>query len=167
MKKLLLVAFVAIMGVSSINAQEGILNGGVNVGIPTGDANDFYGLTLGAELNYMFPISEGFTFGPSVQYSHFFGKDIDVIGVSSIEVSDASFLPISGAARFNVSEKFVVGANLGYAVGLSDGLDGGFYYRPLVGYKVGDSTQLNVSYSGITNDGIDVNNISLGVMFGI
>jgi hypothetical protein len=167
MKKLLIVAFVTIMGVGAANAQEGILNGGLNVGVPTGDANDFYGLTLGAELNYMYPVADGFTLGPSIQYSHFFGKDVEVLGGSSIEVSDASFLPISGAARFNVSDKFVVGANLGYAVGLSDGLDGGFYYRPLVGYKIGDTTQLNLSYSGITNDGVDVNNISLGVMFGI
>ncbi|PQJ73336.1 hypothetical protein [Polaribacter butkevichii] len=167
MKKLMVVAFLAIMSVSSVNAQEGVLNGGLNIGIPTGDANDFYGLTLGAELNYMFPVAEGFTLGPSVQYSHFFGKDVDVFGGESIEVSDASFLPISGAARFNVSEKFILGANLGYAIGLSDDLDGGFYYRPVVGYKIGNTTQLNLSYSGITNDGIDVNNISLGVMFGI
>ena len=166
MKKVLLVAFVAIMGVSTINAQEGVLNGGVNVGIPTGDANDFYGAALGAELNYMFPVADGFTLGPSVQYSHFFGKDIDT-ALGTVEVSDASYLPISGAARFNVSEKFVVGANLGYAVGLSEDLDGGFYYRPVVGYKIGGTTQLNVSYSGISNDGLEMNNVSLGVMFGL
>ncbi|WP_166382061.1 transporter [Polaribacter sp. 11A2H] len=166
MKKVLLVAFVAIMGVSTINAQEGVLNGGVNVGIPTGDANDFYGVALGAELNYMFPVADGFTLGPSVQYSHFFGKDQDFGGVT-FETSDASYLPISGAARFNVSEKFVVGANLGYAVGLSEDLDGGFYYRPVVGYKIGDTTQLNISYSGISNDVLDMNNVSLGVMFGL
>ncbi|WP_218599366.1 transporter [Polaribacter sp. NJDZ03] len=166
MKKVLLVAFVAIMGVSTINAQEGVLNGGVNVGIPTGDANDFYGAALGAELNYMFPVADGFTLGPSVQYAHFFGKDIDT-ALGTVEVSDASYLPISGAARFNVSDKFVVGANLGYAVGLSEDLDGGFYYRPVVGYKIGNTTQLNVSYSGISNDGLEMNNVSLGVMFGL
>ncbi|OAD46143.1 transporter [Polaribacter atrinae] len=167
MKKLLIVAFVTIMGVGAVNAQEGVLNGGLNVGVPTGDANDFYGLTLGAELNYMYPVAEGFTLGPSIQYSHFFGKDVEVLGGSTIEVSDASFLPISGAARFNVSEKFVVGANLGYAIGLSEDLDGGFYYRPVVGYKIDDTTQLNISYSGISNDGLEMNNVSLGVMFGI
>ncbi|MDX6746081.1 hypothetical protein SHK09_04695 [Polaribacter sp. PL03] len=166
MKKVFFIAFLAIASLGTVNAQQGVLNGGLNVGIPTGDANDFYGLTLGAELNYMFPVAAGFTLGPSVQYSHFFGKDVD-FGATSIETPDASFLPISGAARFNVSDKFVVGANVGYALGLSDGLDGGFYYRPVVGYKIGSTTQLNISYSGITNDGIDVNNVSLGVMFGI
>jgi len=167
MKKLLIVAFVTIMGVGVVNAQEGVLNGGLNVGVPTGDANDFYGLTLGAELNYMYPVADGFTLGPSIQYSHFFGKDVEVFGGSSIDISDASFLPISGAARFNVSDKFVVGANLGYAIGLSEDLDGGFYYRPVVGYKIDDTTQLNISYSGILNDGLEMNNVSLGVMFGI
>ncbi|QNM86245.1 hypothetical protein H9W90_03750 [Polaribacter pectinis] len=167
MKKLLFVAFLAIVGLSKTNAQEGVLNGGFNVGIPTGDVSDLTSFTLGAELNYMFPVAQGFTLGPSVQYSHFFGKDVDLVGGGTLEVSDASFLPISGAARFNVSDSFVLGANIGYAVGLNDGNDGGFYYRPIVGYKIGDTTQLNLSYSGISNDGLTFSNVSLGVMFGI
>ena len=162
MKKILFVAFLAIAGLGTINAQQGVLNGGFNVGLPTGDSDDGYSFVLGGELNYMYPVADGFTLGPSVQYTHFFGKEFQ-----GFDVPDASFLPLSAAARFNVSEKFVVGANLGYALGLSDGLDGGFYYRPLVGYKIGDTTQLNLSFSGISMDGATASNVSLGVMFGI
>ncbi|AUC84432.1 hypothetical protein CW731_03560 [Polaribacter sp. ALD11] len=167
MKKVFFIAFLAVASLGELNAQEGVLNGGFNIGVPTGDASDISNLTLGAELNYMFPVADGFTLGPSVQYSHFFGKDVDLIGGGTLEVSDASFLPISGAARFNVSEKFVVGANIGYAVGLDENNDGGFYYRPIVGYKIGGTTQLNLSYSGISNDGTNISNVSLGVMFGL
>jgi len=162
MKKVLFIVFLAIAGVSNVNAQEGVLNGGFNLGLPTGDVSETYTFVLGAELNYMFPVADGFTLGPSVQYSHFFGDE-----VGGFEISDASFLPISGAARFNVSEKFVVGANLGYAIGIDEGNDGGFYYRPVVGYKIGETTQLNISYSGISMDGGTFSNVSLGVMFGI
>ena len=158
MKKVLFIVFLAIAGVSNVNAQEGVLNGGFNLGLPTGDTSNVSSFTIGGELNYMFPVADGFTLGPSIQYSYYTGKD----GFDGISV-----LPISGAARFNVSEKFVVGANLGYALGLTDGIDGGFFYRPVVGYKIGDTTQLNLSYSGITNDGLDINNIAIGVMFGI
>ncbi|AQS93278.1 hypothetical protein BXQ17_03930 [Polaribacter sp. BM10] len=166
MKKVLFIAFLAIVGLGKVNAQEGVLNGGFNVGLPTGDVSDLNSFTLGAELNYMFPVAEGFTLGPSVQYSHFFGEEVETIG-GTFDVSDSSFLPISGAARFNVSEKFVLGANIGYALGLDEGNDGGFYYRPIVGYKIGDTTQLNLSYSGISNDNLTFSNVSLGVMFGI
>ncbi|QOD61534.1 transporter [Polaribacter haliotis] len=167
MKKVLFIAFLAIAGLGKMNAQEGVLNGGFNIGLPTGDFNNSNSFTLGAELNYMFPVAEGFTLGPSIQYSHFFGKDIDLVGGGTFDTPDTSFLPISGAARFNVSDKFVVGANIGYAVGINEGNEGGFYYRPIIGYKVGETTQLNLSYSGISNDGITASNVSLGVMFGI
>lgn len=167
MKKVFFVAVLAIVGLGKVNAQDGVLNGGFNIGLPLGDAENVSSLSLGAELNYMFPVAEGFTLGPSIQYSHFFGKEYNLGGVT-VEGSDTSFLPISGAARFNVSDKFVLGANLGYAIGLSpDGNDGGFYYRPVIGYKIGDSSQLNLSYSGVSINGGEFTNVSLGVMFGI
>lgn len=162
MKKLVFVVFLAILGLGTVNAQQGTLNGGFNIGLPTGDTSNVSSFTVGGELNYMFPIASGFTLGPSVQYTHYFGKEIAGNSV------DSSFLPISAAARFNVSEKFVLGANLGYAVGLSpSGNDGGFYYRPVVGYKIGKTSQLNLSFSGISKNGGTVSSVNLGVMFGI
>jgi len=158
MKKFLLAAFLTIASLGTVNAQQGTLNGGFNIGLPTGDTSNVSSFTIGGELNYMIPVAENVTLGPSVQYSYYAGKD-DFDGIS--------VLPISGAVRFNISEMFVLGANLGYAVGLSDGIDGGFYYRPVLGYKIGDTTQLNLSYSGITNDGLEINNVAIGVMFGI
>jgi hypothetical protein len=166
MKKLLFIAFVAVIGLGSANAQKGVLNGGLNVGLPVGNADDISNFVLGAELNYMFPVAEGVTLGPSVQYSHFFGEEYEFLG-NTIEASDVSFLPVSGAVRFNITQDFVAGANLGYAIGLNDGNEGGFYYRPMLGYKIADNTQLNISYAGISNDGSDFSNIAIGIMFGL
>lgn len=166
MKKVLFIMLLTVASLGKMNAQEGVWNGGFNVGIPTGDTKDISSFTLGAELNYMFPVAEGFTLGPSVQYSHFFGKEYEFGGIT-VEGSDTSFLPVSGAARFNISDSLVLGANVGYAFGLDDDNEGGFYYRPVLGIKVGESSQLNITYSDINNDAINFSNVSLGIMFGL
>tara|TARA_R110001606_G_C15393671_1_gene651898 strand:- start:2098 stop:2589 length:492 start_codon:yes stop_codon:yes gene_type:complete len=163
MKKLLLIAVIALLGLN-VNAQEGKFNAGVNLGLPTGDLSKVSSFALSAEVNYMFTVAEGFTAGPSVQYTYFVGKDFG--GTKT----NASYLPLAAAGRYNVSEMFVVGADLGYAVALSpSGADGGFYYRPMVGYKLGDNMQLNLAYSGISQKSTSnsISYVSLGVMFGL
>lgn len=165
MKKLLVAAMMFI-GLA-VNAQEGQFNVGVNLGLPLGDSSDVYSFAFGGEVNYLFNVSDDFKVGPSVSYVNYSGKTVDVLGFS-VEVPSASFLPLAAAGRFSVSEQFTLGADLGYALGLSpDGNDGGFYYRPLVGYNVSEKIMLQVSYSGVSVDGGSFSNIGLGAMFSL
>lgn len=138
MKKLLLVAMMA-FGIA-VNAQEGQLNVGGTIGLPVGDASDA-NVTGAIEANYLFTVSEGFKVGPSVSYLHF-----------QTEGADAAFLPLAVAGRYDVSDKFVVGADLGYGIGVrpSGSNDGGFYYRALVGYKVTEKITLHLDYTAAT-----------------
>lgn len=161
MKKLLLAIVIIALGFSA-SAQNGNFNVGVNLGLPTGDAGDFYTFGLGLEVNYLFEVSETFDVGPSISYTHFFGDD-----VAGIEIDDASFLPIAAAARFNASEKFVIGADIGYAVGISPSEnDGGFYYKPLVGFNVSEQVMLQAYYSGVNVDGgTNFDSFGIGAMF--
>jgi hypothetical protein len=162
MKKLCLVAIVAIFCFSTTNAQ-GNFNVGVNVGLPTGDVSDGYSFVLGVEANYLFEVSDEFEAGPSASFVNFFGDT-----VFGFDVPDASFLPIGGAARYNASEKFVVGADLGYAVGISpDGNDGGFYYRPMVGYNISETIMIQATYSGVSVDGGTFSNFGVGASFSL
>lgn len=86
----------------------------------------------------------------------------------TIDGEDATFLPIAAAARFNVSDAFSLGADLGYAVGLApDGNDGGFYYAPRAAYSVSDLIDIVLGYRGVSLDGGSWNIISLGLEFGI
>ncbi|MDO6601020.1 outer membrane beta-barrel protein [Tenacibaculum sp. 1_MG-2023] len=158
MKKLLLsIALVAFTFAAT--AQDGKFNLGVNLGLPTGDVSDFYSFVGSIEANYLFDVSEEFQVGPSASYSHFFGEE---------GFGDISFLPLAAAARFNASEQFVLGADLGYAIGISpDENDGGFYYRPMVGYNLNDKVMLQVSYSGVSMDGGSFANFGLGAMFAL
>lgn len=74
---------------------------------------------------------------------------------------NASIMPIALAGRFNASEQFTIGADLGYAIGLEKGSEGSFYYRPLVGYNFG-SSMIQLAYSGFDGGGA----VTLGLMFG-
>jgi hypothetical protein len=160
MKKLVLVMAVVAFGFTA-NAQD--FRAGINVGLPVGDSGDGYTFNLGVDLSYMWNVSDDFDAGISTGYSHFMGDTIE-----GFDVDDASFLPLAGSARFNASEDFVLGADLGYAIGISpDGNDGGFYYRPMIGYNVGGNTQITGSYSGVSVDGGTFSSINLGVNFGL
>lgn len=158
MKKLFLfVAFVAFSFTAS--AQ---FNVGATFGLPTGDASDVTTFALGIDANYFFDSESDLAFGVSSGYLTYF-VDEDVLPGAD----NAAFIPLAGAVRYPLSENFSLGADVGYALGVNDGNDGGFYYRPMVVYSISEKASINLSYSGVTNDGATLSNIGLGIMFGL
>ena len=159
MKKLMFTMMLVVF-VYTANAQFSL---GATFGLPTGDADTGYTFALGIDANYMFSSESDIAFGVATGYLTYFGDEI--LGV---EIDNASFLPLAGAARYAASDKFTLGADVGYAIGLApDGNDGGFYYRPMIAYAVGESTSINLSYSGVSVSGGTFSNIGLGIMFGL
>ncbi|RSC92996.1 outer membrane beta-barrel protein [Tenacibaculum singaporense] len=149
MKKFLVVAMMA-FGLA-VNAQEGQLNVGGTIGLPIGDSEEA-NVTGAIEANYLFNAGEKFKVGPSVSYLHF-----------QQEGADVAFLPLAVAGRYNVAEKFVVGADLGYGIGVRpSGVDSGFYYRPMVGYQVSEKITLHVDYTNVALDGVTASTVGLG-----
>lgn len=69
------------------------------------------------------------------------------------------------AGRFNVSDRFTLGANLGYGVGLNNVNDGGFYYAPKVQYGVIEPMDIILAYRGVSSGGTNFGNVSIGVEF--
>tara|TARA_R110002074_G_scaffold349397_1_gene519916 strand:- start:79759 stop:80319 length:561 start_codon:yes stop_codon:yes gene_type:complete len=167
MKKVLLLVFIAVTGFTA-NAQ---FTAGVSGGLPVGDSGDVATFAIAVDLGYLFEISDSFSAGPTLGVQHNFGKEYELdtgVGTVTIDGEDATFLPIAAAARFNVSDAFSLGADLGYAVGLApDGNDGGFYYAPRAAYSVSDLIDIVLGYRGVSLDGGSWNIISLGLEFGI
>lgn len=161
MKKILLLLLILFMGMTSVYSQ-GNFRFGVNGGIPIGDAEDISNFHLGADVAYMFNVVELLDVGPMVGYSIYFSEDLTIAG-EKINIDDIQFLPIAASGRFGLSS-FYLGADLGYAVGLNDGNDGGFYYRPLVGYKIG-KLGIAASLEGVSKNGDSFNSINLGIEF--
>lgn len=163
MKNLLFLIFIAFFGISTAVAQ-GHFKIGVNGGIPVGDIDDYATFQLGADVAYMFNVVEALDLGPLVGYSNYFGDEINT-GLGKVDLDDIQFLPIAASARYGLTEAFFLGADLGYAVGLDDGNDGGFYYRPQIGYNFG-IIGIVASYSGVVVDGDNIASVNLGIEFG-
>lgn len=150
MKKFLVVAMMA-FGLAA-NAQEGELNVGGTIGLPVGDFSNTHDVTGSIEANYLFNVAEGLKVGPSVSYLHFNG-----------EGPDLGYLPLAAAARYSVTDKVVLGADLGYGIGVfQDGQDSGFYYRPMVGYKVTNAITVQANYSSVVLDGGSASTVGIG-----
>tara|TARA_R110001583_G_scaffold9965_12_gene46549 strand:- start:258 stop:746 length:489 start_codon:yes stop_codon:yes gene_type:complete len=162
MKKLFVLTAFAVFGLSNVNAQSNF-KAGVNVGLPLGDIKDLYTLNIGVEVNYLWEVSDQFDAGIIAGYSHYLGDSI-----GSFDFEDAGFIPIAAAGRFNVSDDFTIGADLGYAIGVSpSGNDGGFYYAPKVQYGVSESLDIVLAYKGVSVDGGTFSSINLGIEFGL
>lgn len=157
MKKLVLAA---VVGLFAFTATAQNFSAGVTVGLPSGDFSDFYTLNLGLDVNALWEVSDEFNVGVATGYNH---SILD----SDFEGDAFSYIPAAAAARYSVSEEFTLGADLGYGIVLTDGVDSGFYYRPMVGYNVSDNTQITASYRGVSLDGASFSTINLGVNFGL
>jgi hypothetical protein len=163
MKKLMIAAF-AVFAFAQVNAQE--FKGGINLGLPIGDAGDAYTFNITADLNYLWDVADNFKAGIATGLSYNFGDSIDLGEFGSVDVDDALFLPIAGAARYSFADSFAVGIDLGYAIGLApSGNDGGFYFAPRLEYGITDSLDIVAAYRSVSDNGsFDV--ITLGIQFG-
>ena len=162
MRKLALIVCLAFFGLTTFAQDE--IKGGIHFGLPVGDAGDITTFNLGLEFTYLFEISEEVQVGPLIAYSHSFGDSIDTI-LGPIDIDDVTFLPIAATGHYNFTDAFWFGLDLGYAIGLNSGNDGGFYYSPRFAYGVTDRIDILAAFRGISVDGGSFDVISLGVDF--
>lgn len=156
MKKLLLSAVIALFGLTGLKAQSTGFEAGAFIGFPIGDAGDVSSLNFGINAAYYWTVAESFQAGLTAGYDHWTAKEY-----MGYKGDDAGFIPIAATAKYDFGG-FFGGLDLGYAIYAgSGGGDGGFYYRPRVGWN---NTSFNVYgfYKGISNDG---SISSLGVGF--
>jgi hypothetical protein len=134
MKKFLLATAFAVFGLMGAKAQS--MEAGPYLGIPVGDADGF-SFNAGATFGYYFNvIPDRLKVGGVVGVDHFFGKEYDW-GNVKVKGEDATFIPLAASAKFNFTERFFAGLELGYAIGVSDGAgDGGFLARPRIGMSL-------------------------------
>lgn len=164
MKRLVLIFCFTLIGTAAMQAQSG-LRVGANIGLPVGDIEEASNFQIGADLAYMVSVADMLYLGPKVGYTRFFIEDLDT-EFGDFEIEDPAFLPIVASGRVSLARGFFFGTDLGYAVGLNDGNDGGFYYKPQAGYNFG-KIGLILSYTGISVDGGNFDAINLGIEFGL
>jgi hypothetical protein len=165
MKKYVLVLLFATF-VTGLHAQEGFKIG-FHGGLPIDDFNDAVSLSLGLDAGYMFALGEVIDVGVSTGFINGFAETFD----SDIIVADLpnmQFLPLAASVRVWPSNSLSLGVDAGQALGINEGNDGGFYYRPILGYLMGAFTEVNFSYTTVNMDNdLSWNSVNLGLLFTI
>lgn len=152
---------VLVVGTSLASQAQGVFKLGGSVGLASSDAGDVSDWSLGIDAYYMFGYNDAFlSFGPTVGFRNFFMKNDNHL----LYRDDAQFVPVAGAARVKVFGIFTGGIDVGYAFGITDYLDGGFYVRPIAGIDVADFIEINVSYENYS-DKLNWGNANIGVLF--
>jgi hypothetical protein len=139
--------FLTILAVCTLGAvqAQGNFEVGASVGIPIADAADISDFMIGIDAYYMFKQEDAFiNLGPTVGFRNFF--------VDFGDLDNGMFLPVGAAGRLPLFGTLRGGADVGYAIGLSDYLDGGFYFRPIIGVDLLDTLELNASWENIWDE---------------
>ncbi len=162
MKKILFLT-VLLIGVN-VNTQSQGLSFGINAGVTTGNINNTHSVAFGFDVNYLYEITEQIEIGAATGYIFFYGKDVN--GTKSVS---KSYIPIAATVRFNNdSSRFFVGGDFGYAIGISSSGDrGGIYFKPMLGYNISESIELNLFYTGIKKEQPTYSYVGLGLMMRI
>lgn len=140
MKKLIFSAALAVIGLVSVNAQEG-LKAELTIGATIGDASEAFGFNYGGAVSYLYPVMEKLHVGGKVGLDIFNGKNIDSVIINGEEVNsnlkaqNMTLIPITASAQYDFLDQFFGGVDLGYALSLNNDYDGGFYFMPKAGWQ--------------------------------
>jgi len=147
---------------TGLHAQQGFKIG-LNGGLPVNqEVNDIVSLVAGADLGYHYALGEVVDAGIMTGFINGFPEKFDSGGA---DLPNVQFLPLAASFRIWPSNSFSFGGDLGYALGLNDGNEGGFYYKPLIGYLMGAQTEVSLSYTGIAVEGLSWATVNLGVIY--
>ncbi|UII76345.1 hypothetical protein LV716_00715 [Flagellimonas sp. HMM57] len=168
MKKVYLFYVFIFIILSNISAQDrSSFKAGISAGVPVGDASNVSSFSVGLDVAYHWGVSELLDVGLATGFMNAFGDTkTDSFGPipEGTGFEDFQFIPLAASFRIYPTYSFKLGADVGYAVGINEGNEGGFYYRPLVGYNITGNTELNVSYTAVDNNGTFAI-ATLGVLF--
>ena len=125
---------------------------GLNKGVVVGDAQDFYSATLGLDLIYLYHIGKRFHLGATTGYAHYFGEEITDNTIGEADVEDAQFIPVAVSIRISPLPNLLGGGDIGYAVALNDGNEGGIYLSPRLTYMIRGKIPVFAGYRMILED---------------
>ena len=173
--KLSIVIFIFLF-ISSVNAQKGFR---IEIGIgPTlGDSSELFSYTFQGSFQYLWRVSDNIDIGVTTGALVFLGEGNNTDGSGGLfsSIPDV-YIPIAMASRISLSELFYTGIDIGYALNANgfgdsggsfvDEDNGGFYFRPMLAYKVKEKLALVLFYASISEGGYNASSINLGVNFG-
>ena len=129
---------------------------GLHGGVVTGDFSEAYSFVLGVDVLHHWGVSKTLDLGIATGFSNAFGETqefSDALVSFETKFENWQTIPVAGSIRIYPAKGFKLGGDVGYAVGLNSGNEGGFYYRPSIGFDLkGGTTEFNVSYYSVNGD---------------
>lgn len=144
--------------------DKGYFQVGVSGGLPLGKEKDYYSFTYSADAAYLFNISDSFSAGAGVGYTRFTGKDV-TFGSTTYEGEGTGFIPVFGAVKYSLSDKFDIRANVGYAISAEANGSSGLYYSFDLGYELAPNVSIGPRFSSINVEGGSFNSAGFGAWF--
>ncbi len=152
------------IAINDVHDAKGYLQVGAQVGLPLGQEKDFYSLTFGAEVSYLFNVSESFNAGIGVGYTHFSPKEFTV-GSTTFKGDGIGYIPIVGLAQYDVSKKINLNVNFGYALSTKSDVDGGLNYGVDIKFKIAPALWIGPEINIINlGESRSFNSIGIGVL---
>ncbi len=141
---------------------------GVHGALPFGDAAEISNFGLGIDVSYNYGVSKVFDLGFATGFTNYFINTDDESTENLTSFENVQFVPLAGLIRIfpHVRSRTNFGFDLGYALGINEGNDGGFYYRPTIAINVNRGTEVTATYSGISLEGGTWSSATLGLVFG-
>ena len=165
---LFLIIFMCSIPTMTAQVDRDLFRVGFNAGLPVGDAADIANISIGVDVMYHLGVSKTVDLGVATGFTNAFGKTETVSGggiTIENEFDNIQHIPLAGSFRFYPAHGFKLGGDVGYALGLIAGNEGGLYYRPMLGIEINGTTELNLSYTGIEGDGANFTTAVLAVLF--
>ncbi|MES2485378.1 MAG: hypothetical protein V4581_05425 [Bacteroidota bacterium] len=138
-------------------AQQDGFRLGAHGALPIGKASDVSSFNVGADASYLWQVHEIVAIGVATGYSTYLGKK---------DFDNYSFVPVAFSGRVKQGESLFYTADVGYAIALQDGADGGLYYQGKIGWT-NSKLDIFIFYKGVSSDGNSLDCIGAGLAFKI
>lgn len=131
MKKLIVGIFILLTGMIYSQAQEGLMAVG-HIGFITGNSSDYFGMNLGVDGQYLFPVTPEIKLGGIASLDMYTGKSITN---TPTKMKGLTLLSIGGSGQYKIMQNFFAGLDLGYSISFNKDYGGGFFFQPKGGYE--------------------------------
>jgi len=162
-----LLLIVTTLSLQAQNVDRTNFRAGINASIVTGDFSEAYSFSLGVDLQYVWGLNREIDLGFATGFNNAFGEE-STFSEGGFEITaefaNLQYIPAALALRVYPTYGFKIGGDVGYAIGVSDGFDGGFYYKPTVGIDIKQTTEINFSYAAITDE-FNYSVVQVGILF--
>lgn len=130
---------------------------GLHGGVVVGDFSEAYSFILGVDVYHHWGVSKALDLGVTTGFTNAFGETQEFSDLGIVienKFANAQYLPVAGSVRIYPAKGFKLGGDVGYAIGINSGNDGGLYYRPSIGIDMnGGTKEFNISYFAVNGDG--------------